>query len=466
MTGNQGLTVPQAVADAMAAGRMADAERLLREIMALRPDDMAALLGFGLLALRVGKPAAARPVLEQVVVRSGGDVAATTALASACGRMGHHADGVRWLEFARARHNGSAAHQALSVALARACLTAGAFADAETVLAGLPDTGTGIGENHDGGVAELRRSVEAHRNKQVVRIGFADFYDGYGLDAFCRQFDFLTRNYFFVLDTDPDVLLVSCFGESPARTPDGRAFHRMPPRKGRGVMVFLTGENVEPDMAQCDFAISFSTLVDDDRHLRLPLWVYDLPLKTGLTASALIKAGWDIDDIIRRKQRFCAYVQSHSVAARDGLVRRLARYKPVDCAGNALNNTGWVIGGNSRGKIDFLRGYKFAVAFENDVWPGYTTEKLVEPMLAQAIPVYWGNPLVGHDFNPKSFINLLDFPTVTAAIDAMAAIDGDQRLYAQMLAEPWFAGNTLPDYATPQRIAAFFERIFQEARQR
>ena len=36
---------------------------------------------------------------------------------------------------------------------------------------------------------------------------------------------------------------------------------------------------------------------------------------------------------------------------------------------------------------------------------GYTTEKIFEPMIAQSIPIYWGNPRIGEDFNEKSFIN-------------------------------------------------------------
>ena len=37
------------------------------------------------------------------------------------------------------------------------------------------------------------------------------------------------------------------------------------------------------------------------------------------------------------------------------------------------------------------------IAFENSSFPGYTTEKIFEPMLEGSIPIYWGNPRVDED---------------------------------------------------------------------
>ena len=46
-------------------------------------------------------------------------------------------------------------------------------------------------------------------------------------------------------------------------------------------------------------------------------------------------------------------------------------------------------------KMDFIKDYKFVISFENSSNPGYTTEKLIEPMLVNSIPIYWGNTEVG-----------------------------------------------------------------------
>ena len=56
--------------------------------------------------------------------------------------------------------------------------------------------------------------------------------------------------------------------------------------------------------------------------------------------------------------------------------------------------------------MDFIKDYKFVISFENSSYPGYTTQKLIEPMLVNSSPIYWGNKSVGKDFNTKSFINV------------------------------------------------------------
>ena len=43
-------------------------------------------------------------------------------------------------------------------------------------------------------------------------------------------------------------------------------------------------------------------------------------------------------------------------------------------------------------KIDYLRSFKFTVAFENSRRAGYNTEKLYDAFSADTIPVYWGDP--------------------------------------------------------------------------
>ena len=46
--------------------------------------------------------------------------------------------------------------------------------------------------------------------------------------------------------------------------------------------------------------------------------------------------------------------------------------------------------------------YKFAIAFENEDYPGYVTEKICDIYKSNCIPIYWGTKEVTMDFNPKS----------------------------------------------------------------
>jgi hypothetical protein len=112
----------------------------------------------------------------------------------------------------------------------------------------------------------------------------------------------------------------------------------------------------------------------------------------------------------------------------------LSKYKKVDSGGRALNNIGYLVGN----KLEFIKDYKFTIAFENSEYPGYTTEKLVHPKLVDSIPLYWGNPSVSKDWNTKSFISLYDFKSINEFIDFVKSVDNDDNLYYKILSESHF----------------------------
>ena len=115
---------------------------------------------------------------------------------------------------------------------------------------------------------------------------------------------------------------------------------------------------------------------------------------------------------------------------RDRFFELLSKYKRVDSAGRWLNN----IGGTVSDKLKFIASYKFSIAFENGSHPGYTTEKIFEPMLVDSLPIYWGNPLVNLDFNPRSFVNYYDHNSLDALVDWVIELDRNDDLYCQHLA--------------------------------
>jgi hypothetical protein len=131
----------------------------------------------------------------------------------------------------------------------------------------------------------------------------------------------------------------------------------------------------------------------------------------------------------------------------------------VDSGGKGVNNIGRVIPPGGQAKYDFIRGYKFNLCFENKSVEGYTTEKLVEAMWARCIPIYWGNPNVGLEFNARSFLSLNDYRTEEEFLEAIVEIDRDDAKYRRMLAEPYFPGNRVNGYYDENRVLAFFERI-------
>ncbi len=117
-------------------------------------------------------------------------------------------------------------------------------------------------------------------------------------------------------------------------------------------------------------------------------------------------------------------------------------------------------------KVEFFSRYKFTLAIENAIWPGYTTEKLVDPMFAHSIPIYVGDPQASVSFDPSSYIDFARFETMKQMLEFVREVDNDRTLYLKLLAAPYYRNNTIPDYARDTRTNAFFDRIFAAAMDR
>jgi alpha(1,3/1,4) fucosyltransferase len=279
-----------------------------------------------------------------------------------------------------------------------------------------------------------------------IRIDFCDFWPG-----FCKTDNFfwnLLKTHFEVeLHAQPDFIIYS-----------NRESHLH--RVHNCVKIFFTVESFRPDWRECDYAFTCHYL-DDPRHYRLPLYVLYAP------ADRLTRRGdEDWNTVLTAKKNFCAFVvgkaDPRKPEKRVQFFHRLSRYRKVDSAGGALNNMGWRVPCVPGAKEDFLRSYKFNLAFENASIPGYTTEKLVEPMLVKCLPIYWGNPRVTEEFNTASFLNYSDFASEEALIEEIIALDRDDEKYLARLRQPSFIGNQPGISYDQPRLLRHFERIFSK----
>jgi hypothetical protein len=204
------------------------------------------------------------------------------------------------------------------------------------------------------------------------------------------------------------------------------------------IRIFDAGEAIVPDFNLCDYAIGFDPISYGDRYYQIhPTVFFTGGLKVG-TLSPRAPA----EDALRSRDRFCDFIYSNPEAHpdRDRFFDLLGRYKKVDSAGKHLNNYGDELLGQPewwKANIKFRRRYKFSIAFENATHRGYTTEKLIHPMVAGSIPIYWGNPEVGKLFNTRSFVNCHEFDDLEAVVERVKEIDATDSLYLRMLREPW-----------------------------
>ena len=63
--------------------------------------------------------------------------------------------------------------------------------------------------------------------------------------------------------------------------------------------------------------------------------------------------------------------------------------------------------------------YKFVICFENSEEDAYITEKIINPLLANVIPVYWGNKRIGDYFNIDRILHLRDENEIGGLIQIM-----------------------------------------------
>ena len=225
------------------------------------------------------------------------------------------------------------------------------------------------------------------------------------------------------------------------------------------IKIMFYGENLAPNFSTCDYAIGFDFMTFGDRYLRLPLYCFRKDYENVIASN---KQRLDFAALAKRK--FCCFVVSNGNRAdpiRTEFFHALCNYKKVDSAGRYLNNMG---GGYLEDKRSFVSDYKFNIAFESSSVDGYTTEKIMEPMAVNTIPIYWGNRLLEYDFNPASVVNLSDFDTIKDCIDYIKALDTNDELYINKLREPWIrAEQNYKNYK--ELLCTFFDNIFSKPKE-
>lgn len=278
--------------------------------------------------------------------------------------------------------------------------------------------------------------------KKKIKINFIDFFRGF--DKENNQFTQILRERYDVEITNtPDYIFFSTFGKQYLDYDC--------------VKIYFTGECIVPDFNLCDYAMAFDHIKFGDRYLRVPLYeLFQYKQRYQTLIDGTIPA--------KSKTEFCGFVVSNDQGMKERLqmFKLLSAYKKVDSGGRYMNN----IGGPVKDKLAFDQSHKFSLTFENCSHRGYTTEKIVEAFAAGAIPIYYGNPEIGQEFNTKAFVNIHDFESLEDAVTRVIEIDGDDELYEQMKAEPIITGARKDDSELKAFLYAIFDQPLETARRR
>lgn len=277
---------------------------------------------------------------------------------------------------------------------------------------------------------------------KTIKIKFTDFWKGFN-PATSIFLHHLNKHFHVILSDHPDYIIYSVFGNEYM--------------KHDCIRIFYTCENIRPDFNLCDYALAFDWMDFEDRYFRFPVYMFNLYNYDMERAS--IKHEISEEELIK-KQKFCNFIYSNhkAVAVRRKFFDLLNSYKRVDSGGKYLNNLGYCV----KNKFEFQVDYKFSIAFENSSASGYTTEKITQAFAAKTIPIYWGNPNIGKEFNTDSFINCHDYACFSDVLNRVIEVDEDDDLYLKILKTPIYENINLENIPNMTSFGDFLNNIFDQ----
>ena len=272
---------------------------------------------------------------------------------------------------------------------------------------------------------------------KTVKVNFVDFHSDF--DKNNDFLDILKTRYNVEISDEPDYLFYSVFGTKHLKYREC-------------IRIFYTGECLTPDFNECDYAIGFDRLVFGDRYLRYPLYAL---FQYKNAYNAILDRTPITQEELAAKTEFCSFVVSNGFAqeARAKFFELLSEYKKVNSGGRFRNN----IGGAIIDKQSFQVKHKFSLAFENNSYQGYITEKIGEAFASRTIPIYWGDPTICKDFNDEAFVNVHNYASFADVIERIKELDNDDEKYLSVVNAP-----IIKNQISRQALEQFLFNIFDQ----
>ena len=256
--------------------------------------------------------------------------------------------------------------------------------------------------------------------KKAIKLGFCGFWNSFNKEK--NLFTYILSKHFDIeISDNPDFVICSNRG-----TP----FEYM---KYDCVRIMFMGENLSPDFTVFDYCIVFDFLDFGDRYFRLPFGLFFNSGKAWVPDRITREQA---EEILRQKKYFCNFIYGHqsSHGMREKLLYELSKYKEVVSPGSYLNN----VNGNKKRcswqeKHDYLKQSKFTIAGDSIHYPGFVTEKIVDPFIYHSIPIYYGSTRIYDDFNKDAFVCCESEDGIDRVIEQVKYLDTHDDAYMDML---------------------------------
>ena len=235
-------------------------------------------------------------------------------------------------------------------------------------------------------------------------------------------------------------VIKSTLSPQPILPTEWLQFSRSFKKKRANQLIWYTDENIRPPIhPMIDKYLSFDFEPASKRNLYFPSWRRLIGVKGGYFSREGISSS--AGELTRyRTQKFrdksgtaCVFI-SNPESWRMHLVESVSKFIETDKFGRAF-------GRPVAKKSEVANNYRFILCFENDLYPGYVTEKLLDAYLMGAVPIY--NGILGYDshINRRCFLNLADFKSVEDLGIYASNLSDSQ--YEAIYSEPFF--EQIPD---------------------
>jgi hypothetical protein len=222
---------------------------------------------------------------------------------------------------------------------------------------------------------------------------------------------------------------------------DPRSHFLNPPKSQTAkIGIWYTAENVRPPATGWDITLSFDPTGWTPTNIYLPYWQLITNLYGGKSEGFLGRT-ISIEELISPREgragdrhKFCCAFIRNPDPVRMRAIAALRQIGEVDVYGIAGAHS-------AEDKMSIAANYRFVLCFENDLYPGYVTEKVFDAWATGAVPLWWGIDFQ-RTLNSDALLNLNDFPTIKDFIDSISKLEECRDDISLMSSLPLVSANS------------------------
>ena len=211
--------------------------------------------------------------------------------------------------------------------------------------------------------------------------------------------------------------------------------------KIQGKKVWVTFENRRIPFEGADLTISFDLDSNNGKNLYFPLlfsYIDFLNTKSSyvrhnISFEELLLPRMSLGESLDSRDFACTFINNPD-PVRLRFLNELSKFGKVDIFGRYANNY-------VEDKIEVGNNYRFVICFENDLYPGYVTEKPLEAWLSKSVPVYWGND-AGGLLNSAAIVNCSSYKSLADAAESVASLQSKPEVMEEIIKQPLLSAKT------------------------